>query len=1054
LPEEGRTIQVNTGQFTSTASLTNKGFVKLVNNNYFSYSNGESYNAIGMNNAHIPYWTNNHPMVNYYELYFKRLSENGGNFMRIWINFIVPGALKLWGVESCNYYLDTYNLRDAFVWDKIIEKAEEYNIKLQICLFAANNFDEASNWESRNTYNKNINNSSCTDIPGICNTKDDFFTNTSAIKHQKNYIKYIIDRYGYSSSVMIFELFNEVDQINLSNPSSYVLWHSNMKNTIKSHDRYGRSVTTSFAGTSLANERLHVFQNMDIAQIHRYLDTWGSPNQDGQKVWFDLVQSYKNTLSKPVMIAEGNSFSHTYSDSQLQQWDPNGFVFHNDAWATILNGSYGNAMHWKWYAFIDHNSTDNQASDFMKVYKGISNYEQTTSLKNCENNQSEYHISPDNSNSDNLSVYYKVDIENDKVWGWVQDDNFRINNLLNLSNQTTNPYLNGLDENNKPNRASTSNSFTLSNLPTTGNFKISWFNTETGEKITENYATINSTQIELTIPSEMLDSKYGDAAFLMEVATSGWKSSLLVPSSSNTVLEKTVMKLSGEKIFYVRKSDGMIHHMYKSNKETWVDNWLTPAAPRMKSGTENSIGMDVVPENNDEVFYIAYNRRIYNIYFNGSNWSYRSTNSSAIARNDSELHYGNGQIFYVDTYGRLHVMYKSGSSWAYSWLNGNAPKVKPGTGFELIPELNNTIYYVAENNRIYKMYWNNGWKYEVTNSSAYVRSDSKLKYGNGQIFYIDTYGRLHVIYKNGSSWSYSWLNGNAPKVKSGTGFELLPELNNTIFYVGEDNNIYKMYWTNSDGWLYKQYNLANSNSGGGKSNHNILFLDENIFYIGRNDSKIHRLQHNFEFPFTVSGSTIGKANHWDVKYTDGADVAYKFYVDEPSTVYATTSSSQTTIKKSKIELFDINKNSLEYKYIGSPTSSNKLVKSVGQGYYYIVVDGYDEGNFKLSVNNTSGRLKSTSLEENEFTEVENRKRIEDTELEIYPNPAQNNFNIILPDDSNYRLDIIDIDGKILKTFTNKQGVVSIDCSNLNSGIYLVQASSSQKFYQQKIAITK
>jgi len=211
---------------------------------------------------------------------------------------------------------------------------------------------------------------------------------------------------------------------------------------------------------------------------------------------------------------------------------------------------------------------------------------------------------------------------------------------------------------------------------------------------------------------------------------------------------------------------------------------------------------------------------------------------------------------------------------------------------------------------------------------------------------------------------------------------------------------------------------------------------------------------SFTVPFTVFGSTINESNDWDVQYSDGADVAYKFTLTSATTIYATTAFSQTSIQKSKIEVFDNNRNSITYKYIGSNTSSNVLTTSLPAGEYYIVVDGYDEGNFELRVTNTISTLKSSNLEEIEFAETGKVNIEEVSSIEVYPNPAQHSFLINLPCDNQYDVELIDSKGQVMRSFNNISSIIKIDCSNISSGIYLLKVKSNDKIYEQKVVINK
>jgi len=73
---------------------------------------------------------------------------------------------------------------------------------------------------------------------------------------------------------------------------------------------------------------------------------------------------------------------------------------------------------------------------------------------------------------------------------------------------------------------------------------------------------------------------------------------------------------------------------------------------------------------------------------------------------------------------------------------------------------------------------------------------------------------------------------------------------------------------------------------------------------------------------------------------------------------------------------------------------------------------------------------------------------------VFPNPAQDMLRIILPDNRLYMIELIDVNGKSIKLFNNVFDTFNMDCSDVNSGFYLLQVSSSEKMHQQKIVITR
>lgn len=1093
LPVENRTISVSSGSFTSTANSDPKaGFIRLVNEDYFAYPDGSGFIPIGINLYHYPMWGDHQPKVNFYNLYFEELSNHGCNMIHMTCDF-KSAALGLVGIDTrcpTTYLLDSFSMSDAYVLDEIVEAAESHGIKIQLRLFSHENFTETIkcgsreynySWHDYNAWNINSRLTSpdpsdpCIRTPyceqntnGIITNKVEFFTttNTDVMTQQNNLIQYIIDRWGYSTAILAWEIFAEADNpLNSSDWNVLTTWHSEKATLIKNADIYDRAVSTSFTQAGADNFNSSPFrnifqnQNIDFVQLHRYYNQFNFPGVVAEKHLFDNYLSIqKSYFGKPILISESGSFQ---GDTYYESLDPHGYAYHEFLWANIFGGVFGTYLDWTWYAFIDRLSPTMAPTDYMKHLQALSKY-----LDNIDvlGKQNQYSYRINSSVTDNLNIYYVKDTEAQKFYGWVQDENFVINNLIsNPASHIMDPYIANLDESLKPERASQSNTFTLTSVPN-GQYVITWYDTEDGNLVKEESATINNSTIELKIPSELIDSKFGDAAFILTKSTYGWKESLLVSSSTNTVLPYTDLKIGNGQLFYIRELDSKIHTMYipTYSGDVWSDDWVHSSAS-LKYGSSTCLGYDVVPENQNEIFYAnAYGGNINRLYW--SNNAYILTSTASGYENvslNSELNFGNNQIFYASSDGTLHMLYQYNGSWRYDWLNSSAPKLKSGTGFVVIPELNNTIYYIGTDSYIYKMYWTpSGWVKENTSTNYYsrARSDSKMRYGNNQIFYVQYSGKLQVLYKKNGSWTFDWINEHAPNVKAGTGFDLIPEENNTIYYIGEDNNIYKCYWTYTDNWVWEQFNIKNSSSGGAKSNSNVVYQDDQIFYVGANDGKVHRLQHINSVPFSATSTTVNKGNNWDLNYTDGADVAYKFYIPATTTISATTSHSETTIASSKIQIFNNSFNSVAYKYIGSPSSGVSLNTTLSPGYYYIVVDGYDVGNFKLTVD--IGGLKSAFIEEDEISfneniNVNNTETIND-EIIIYPNPVKDKMNIELRSNENseFLFELFDIKGQLLISEKSIGNILSVECSRLQKGIYIAKTTTSSGTYSSKIVLSE
>src|ERR1019366_3527269 len=71
-------------------------------------------------------------------------------------------------------------------------------------------------------------------------------------------------------------------------------------------------------------------------------------------------------------------------------------------------------------------------------------------------------------------------------------------------------------------------------------------------------------------------------------------------------------------------------------------------------------------------------------------------------------------------------------------------------------------------------------------------------------------------------------------------------------------------------------------------------------------------------------------------------------------------------------------------------------------------------------------------------------------IKIYPNPAQQFFNIELPKEQNFSILVYDMTGQKVYENQNATGVVKGDCSNFSNGIYFVQAVNATTILSCKL----
>jgi hypothetical protein len=94
---------------------------------YFSFSNGSPYVPVGINMINPSSRTHENPDSAFYEIgqWMKNLSENGGNYIRVWL------SESFWDIED---QAGKYNEERARKIDHFIEMARKYKLRIKLTL--------------------------------------------------------------------------------------------------------------------------------------------------------------------------------------------------------------------------------------------------------------------------------------------------------------------------------------------------------------------------------------------------------------------------------------------------------------------------------------------------------------------------------------------------------------------------------------------------------------------------------------------------------------------------------------------------------------------------------------------------------------------------------------------------------------------------------------------------------------------------------------------------------------------------------------------------------
>ena len=176
--------------------------------------------------------------------WLEELKSNNGNYIRFQTNagFNSPSSLIYYNNNKPQQNFDIY-LDNAFRIDKYFEKAENLDIAIKFSIIKSDLLNEtiSSLWNNKNPWKILLDKEGCS----ACS----FFFNENAKKEFKNLLRYIIARWGYSTQILAWELFDEVDLAkdetgSCINHANIDMWFDEMKSEIKNLDPLNHLVSS------------------------------------------------------------------------------------------------------------------------------------------------------------------------------------------------------------------------------------------------------------------------------------------------------------------------------------------------------------------------------------------------------------------------------------------------------------------------------------------------------------------------------------------------------------------------------------------------------------------------------------------------------------------------------------------------------------------------------------------------------------------------------------------------------------------------------------------
>ncbi len=276
-----------------------------------------------------------------YDRYFEKMDLNGGNAARIWMSFWWVGLE--WKEGRGPYHgIGRYSLENAWRIDHLLERADRHDMRLLLEIFSHVNLStrfpikEQSGW-SDNPYNQANG--------GFLLEPQDFFSNLQAKLQTRKLLRYISARWGYSTNVMAWSLFSEVDLVDIGKEhrretwENIIDWHEEMFAYLKSLDSTRDHILTSHHHAPKAARAFFNARGMEMITSNAYAGTFLTYDQVPAFKEYARAISYPD---RPNLITEfGGHWGGSPQDVLVRD-------FHNGLWYSIASPLAGTPFFWWW----------------------------------------------------------------------------------------------------------------------------------------------------------------------------------------------------------------------------------------------------------------------------------------------------------------------------------------------------------------------------------------------------------------------------------------------------------------------------------------------------------------------------------------------------------------------------------------------------------------------------------------------------------------------------------------------------------------------------------
>lgn len=334
---------------------------------YFELSDGSPYVPIGLNLALSPtgvkLGVSKVAELPSYERWFRRLSENGGNYARVWLS---SATFDVEHAKSGQYDPE----RGARI-DQLLALARRYGIRVKLCM---EHFRHVGDGPQPH-FAKKLHHAS---EGGFAQTTADFFESPAGRAQFQRKLAWFQQRYGDQPIVFGWELWNEMNCIA---GGDWGAWTEVMLADL--HRRFPKNLAMQSLGSfdnAVYRERLYRrlcnLPGNDVLQVHRYLDLGAKLEVCRGPVDLLAADAVRELLAfgvrKPILLAESGAVERSHSGPfKLYQKDQAGIILHDVLFAPFFAGAAGPGHCWHWDLYVDRMNLWHHFARFAKAVEGI-----------------------------------------------------------------------------------------------------------------------------------------------------------------------------------------------------------------------------------------------------------------------------------------------------------------------------------------------------------------------------------------------------------------------------------------------------------------------------------------------------------------------------------------------------------------------------------------------------------------------------------------------------------------------------------------------------------